>query len=96
MEAKEITHNREKQRFELQVDEHKAMVKYNLVQPDVWSLNHTFVPRQLEGRGIGSELVRQVLAHCRNHGIRIIPVCPFIEAYIRRHPEWSDLVHEGQ
>lgn len=94
MEPKEITHNQEKQRFELQIDEHKAMVKYTPVQPEVWSLNHAFVPSQLEGRGIGSELVRQVLTYCHNHGIRIIPACPFIEAYIRRHPEWKDLVYE--
>ncbi|MGM0377518.1 MAG: GNAT family N-acetyltransferase [Bacteroidota bacterium] len=95
MEPKEIIHNQEKQRFELPIEDHKAMLSYNPVQPDLWSLNHTFVPGQLEGRGIGSELVRHVLTHCRNHDIRIIPKCPFIDAYIRRHPEWSDLVHEG-
>ncbi|MFW5754365.1 MAG: GNAT family N-acetyltransferase, partial [Marinilabiliaceae bacterium] len=59
MEHQEIVHNQEKQRFELPVNEYKAMVKYNPVRPNVWSLNHAFVPRQLEGRGIGSELVRQ-------------------------------------
>ncbi|MFO8001342.1 MAG: GNAT family N-acetyltransferase [Marinilabilia sp.] len=95
MEHKEIIHNQEKQRFELQVDEHKAMLSYKRLLPEVWSLNHTFVPGKLEGQGIGSELVRHVLTHCLNNDIRIIPACPFIEAYIRRHPEWSDLVHEG-
>jgi hypothetical protein len=95
MESQEITHNEEKRRFELQMDGHKAMLNYRPVQPAVWSLNHTFVPRELEGQGIGSGLVRHVLTHCRNNGIRVIPQCPFIEAYIRRHPEWKDLVFEN-
>ena len=95
MEHKEITHNEEKRRFELQIDGHKAMLSYYPIKPAVWSLNHTFVPRPLEGQGIGSQLVSHVLTHCQNQGIRIIPECSFIEVYIRRHPEWKDLVYES-
>ena len=94
MAEKDITHNTEKRSFELQVDGHKATLMYNPVKPSVWSLNHTYVPAQLEGQGIGSKLVKHVLTHCENNDIRIIPRCPFIDAYIRRHPEWKDLVHE--
>jgi predicted GNAT family acetyltransferase len=93
MENKHIIHNQEKRSFELHVDGDKATLMYNAVKPSVWSLNHTYVPGHLEGQGIGSELVKHVLAHCQNNNISIIPRCPFIDAYIRRHPGWENLVY---
>lgn len=60
---------------------------------DLWVFRHTEVPKSMEGRGVGSELVRQALAHVRELGAKIRPICPFTAAYIRRHPEEADLVH---
>lgn len=60
---------------------------------DLWVFEHTGVPKSMEGRGIGSQLVRQALAHVRKLGATIKPVCPFTAAYIKRHPEEADLVH---
>jgi predicted GNAT family acetyltransferase len=60
---------------------------------NLWVFEHTEVPKSMEGRGIGSELVRQALAHVRKLGAKIKPVCPFTAAYVKRHPEEADLVH---
>lgn len=60
---------------------------------DLWIFKHTEVPKSMEGRGVGSELVHQALRHIRELGVMIRPVCPFTAAYIRRHPEELDLVH---
>lgn len=60
--------------------------------PNLWIFQHTEVPKSMEGRGIGSELVRQALAHVRELGVTIKPICPFTAAYIKRHPEEMDLV----
>lgn len=60
---------------------------------NLWVFKHTEVPKSMEGRGIGSELVRQALAHVRELGATIKPVCPFTAAYIKRHSEEADVVH---
>jgi predicted GNAT family acetyltransferase len=60
----------------------------------VWSLTHTEVPPALEGRGLGTRLVRTALAHVRALGATVMPVCPFVVAHLRRHPEEADVVHE--
>lgn len=59
-----------------------------------WTLGHTEVPRTIEGRGVGSALVRAALAHVRAEGAQVLPTCSFVLAYLRRHPEDADLVHE--
>ncbi len=62
---------------------------------DVVTMTHTEVDPELEGQGIGGELVRQALDDVRAHGLRVRPSCPFVAAYIRRHPEYADLVSES-
>ncbi len=59
---------------------------------DVVTLIHTEVAAQLEGRGLGEQLVAGALDDIRDAGLRIVPVCPFVGAYLRRHPEDVDLV----
>lgn len=55
--------------------------------------NHTEVNPRWEGRGIGSVLVRTTLDHVRDQGLRVLPLCPFVRAWIDRHPEYGDLVY---
>jgi predicted GNAT family acetyltransferase len=52
---------------------------------------HTEVPKELEGRGIGSALIRGVLDTARRQGLKVVPLCPFAKAYIEKHPEYADL-----
>lgn len=60
----------------------------------VWTFSHTEVPRDLEGQGYGTALVRAALDHVRSVGATVMPLCPFVVAYLRRHPEEADVVHE--
>ncbi|MEU2348068.1 GNAT family N-acetyltransferase [Modestobacter sp. NPDC049651] len=53
---------------------------------------HTEVDPAQRGRGVANELARQALEQVRASGRRVAPVCPFIAAYLRRHPEYADLV----
>jgi predicted GNAT family acetyltransferase len=52
---------------------------------------HTEVDRSLEGQGIGGALVRGALDHVRNLGLRVLPICPFVQAWMARHPDYIDL-----
>lgn len=52
---------------------------------------HTEVDPALEGQGVGGALVRGALDHVRELGLKALPVCPFVEAWMRRHPAYADL-----
>lgn len=58
----------------------------------VTTFTHTIVQPQFEGRGIGSTLIRSALDAERNVGRPVVPRCEFVQAYIRRHPEYAELV----
>ena len=53
---------------------------------------HTEVPSELEGRGIGSALIRAGLAHARENGLKVTPICPFFAAYMKKHAETQELL----
>jgi uncharacterized protein len=89
----EIVNNKERERFEARVDEALAVLEYHLTS-NVIILNHTEVPQHLEGRGVGSVLIKQVLDDARANQYSVVPMCPFVAAYIRRHQEYRDLVPE--
>jgi predicted GNAT family acetyltransferase len=78
-------------RFELEVDGHTAFLYYRL-EPGVITLVHTEVPSALGGRGVGSTLVRGALDAIRAKGLKVIATCPFVAAYLGKHPEFNDLV----
>jgi len=53
---------------------------------------HTEVPDAIEGRGVGSALARTALNDARANGLTVVPSCPFVSAYIKRHPAYLDIV----
>jgi predicted GNAT family acetyltransferase len=84
--------NEKAHRFEIQLDGETAYAEYNLVEHGI-ILPHTLVPEAFEGKGVGGQLARAALAYAREHELKVIPTCPFIAAYITKHPEHHDLVH---
>ncbi len=52
---------------------------------------HTEVDPDLEGQGVGGTLVRAALDHVRELGLRVLPICPFVQSWMARHPEYADL-----
>lgn len=56
---------------------------------------HTEVYPAFEGRGVGGALVRASLDAARAAGARVIPLCPFYAGWIKRHPDYQDLVYEN-
>lgn len=78
-------------RFELKLDNEVAYSNYKR-DGNVLTILHTEVPAALNGRGIGSALVRGELEFARAHGWKVVPVCPFVKAYMGKHPEYADLL----
>lgn len=87
----QVRDNPAESRYEAEVAGRLAMVEYLLTGPNI-TFTHTEVPEELEGRGIGGRLARFVLEDARTRGLAVIPLCPFIKAYIARHPEYAPLV----
>jgi predicted GNAT family acetyltransferase len=87
----DVRDNPEKHRFELVVDGYTALAEYRL-SPGVVTFTHTEVPKELGGRGIGSKLAKGALDQARARGLRVVPLCPFIKAWIEKHPEYRDLL----
>ncbi|HSK25705.1 MAG TPA: GNAT family N-acetyltransferase [Jiangellales bacterium] len=56
---------------------------------------HTEVEPAYEGKGVGSTLVRGALDHVRDQGLDVLPLCPFVKAWIAKHPEYQDLVYRS-
>lgn len=88
-----VNQNESTNRFEIAVDGHTSFLQYHRGS-DAISLMHTEVPKELEGRGIGSRLAKAGLEFARNASLKVVPLCPFVVAYIRRHPEYLELVQE--
>ena len=87
-----IRDNPAEHRFELDLgDGTLAIAEYELF-PDRIIFTHTKVPTQHEGRGIGSALIRFALRSARERSLKVIPLCPFFGAYIRRHEEEQGLL----
>jgi uncharacterized protein len=88
--ANNVRDNTERHRFELDADGHVAYSNYKRAD-GVLTILHTEVPEALEGRGIGSALIRGVLDIARSQGLKVVTICPFAKSYIDRHPEYADL-----
>jgi uncharacterized protein len=67
---------------------------YHLIDNVMW-LTHTEVPPALEGRGIAARLVQAALEHARAEGLRVKPACSYVRTYLKRHPEYQDLLATG-
>lgn len=90
----EVTNNIEQKRFELKTADKVAFVDY-ISAKEKFFLTHTEVPKSLEGQGIGSKLVVHALNYIKSENLKLVPLCPFVAAYLKRHPEWKEILAEG-
>ena len=84
----EVTNNKENLQFEVRLDGHMAELVYRVRGNSIY-LMHTGVPEPIGGRGIASELAKHALNYSQSQGYEIVVYCPFVKAYIEKHPEWK-------
>lgn len=87
----DVRDNKVRNRFELDAEGHVAFSEYRR-GAGVLTIMHTEVPKELNGKGIGSRLVRGLLDLVRAEGAKVKPLCPFVRGYIDKHPEYRDLL----
>jgi len=86
----DVLHKQDQSRFEILVGEYVAELDYRL-SGEVITFTHTGVPAELEGNGIGSLIVRAGLDYAREQGFKVVPLCSFVDSYMRRKPEYENL-----
>ncbi|HTI88760.1 MAG TPA: GNAT family N-acetyltransferase [Alphaproteobacteria bacterium] len=89
--ADDVRDNEALHRYELEAEGETALAYYRR-EPGVIIFTHVEVPYAVSGRGIGSRLVRGALDRARAEGLKVVPRCPFVAAYMARHREYDDLV----
>ena len=87
-----VEHNPQQSRYELRIDGDVVGYAEYLPAGDSVIVAHTEIADGHEGEGLGSALVRGTLDEIRASGKTVIPTCQFTAAYIKRHPEYVDLV----
>jgi predicted GNAT family acetyltransferase len=93
-QAVTVENNEGARRFEARTPEGMAELRYLVRGGDTLVLIHTEVPPALQGRGIAGLLARAALEWARARGLKVVPKCPYVRAFIERHPEFQDLVRQ--
>ncbi|MEY1554750.1 GNAT family N-acetyltransferase [Yoonia sp. R2331] len=86
---REVTDN--KGRYVLDHGNGISELTYSILSPQTVIADHTEVAAGHEGTGVGLQLLEALLADARAEGFKIVPLCPFVNAQRRKHPDWADL-----
>lgn len=95
MEDYTLIDNREKKQYEFHIDGYTPKIEYIKSETGEIYLTHTEVPVALEGKVIGSQLIKKALEDIKTQGLRLVPLCPFVAGYIQKNPEWRSIVMRG-
>ena len=88
-----VVHNKEKGRFEVEINGLISEVDY-ILSGNTMVVTHTGVPKELEGQGIAAAMNKALLEYADESGFKVKPLCSYTAAYIMRHPEYENLVEK--
>ena len=85
----EVKRNPERQRYEIHLDGHVAELVYR-IRENKYYLMHTWVPQDIGGRGVATALALSALKYGEENELETIIYCPFVKAFVERHPDWKN------
>ncbi len=89
--GKQVRNNEQASRYEMETDEGLCFAAYEQREGAIL-FTHTEVPEAAEGKGYASRLIDGAFADVRARGLKLVPLCAFVAAYVDRHPETQDLL----
>ncbi|MEM8964969.1 MAG: GNAT family N-acetyltransferase [Bacteroidota bacterium] len=89
-----VVHQPEKKRFAIPLNDETAVLEYIPAKKFI-VFTHTEVPVSHEGKGLASRLAKTGLEYAKETNQPVMPLCPYVAMYIRRHPEYKSLVLPG-
>jgi predicted GNAT family acetyltransferase len=87
-----FTHDEDQRQFVAEVEGHQATVSYQPVNETTLDFVSTYVPHNLRGRNVGTQVVRYALDYARDKGLQVIPSCWFVGSVVERHPEYREIL----
>ena len=87
--------NKEQHNFELWIEGMRSFIDYKIEGEKIY-LFHTEVPRELEGKGIASALAEKTLRYIEEQQLKLVPLCTYVQSFLKRHPEWMRLVNDNK
>jgi len=93
LEALEVIHNADERRFETWIDGYLSKLDY-IQDGKNFVITHVGVSPELRGQGIAGKITQVSLEYAKEHGLRVIPMCSYAAAYIRKHPEYTELTRQ--
>jgi predicted GNAT family acetyltransferase len=87
----ELVNNEAIHNFEFVVDGHRSFIDYKTKDGKIY-LVHTEVPEELEGRGVASVMVEKTFKYIEDKGLKLVPLCSYIQSYLKRYPEWDRIL----
>ncbi|MDB5287196.1 MAG: acetyltransferase [Mucilaginibacter sp.] len=87
----ELKNNEAIHNFELFVNGLRAFIDYKTKDNKIY-LIHTEVPAELKGMGVAEALVEKTFNYIEQHQLKMVPLCSYIQIFLKRHPEWNRLV----
>jgi predicted GNAT family acetyltransferase len=88
-----VVHAAGAQQFRVGEGEDAAVLQYRLTPGRITFL-HTRVPEALRGQGVAQELAHAGLEHAKAMTLRVVPICPFVQSYLEKHPEYQTMVED--
>ena len=95
LEKLEVTHNADEHRFETWIDGYLSKLDY-IQDGKNFVITHVGVSPELRGQGIAGKIVEVGLEYAKEKSLRVVPMCSYAAAYIRRHPEYTELTRQQE
>jgi len=87
-----VENDTERHRFLVRLPEGEGQLIYKQLAPHTLELVHTEVDPKLRGHGVAEAIAEAAVAHARDHGMRIVATCPYVQRWLEKHPEHKDLI----
>lgn len=89
-----LINDKSSRQFEMEVEGRMAKVEYELNGTKMF-LTQACVPKSLVNAGVGAVIVERVFAYIEENNLKLVPMCAFVTAHLRKHPEWKRIVEKG-
>lgn len=86
----DVQHDPKQNKYYAVVDGYEGEATYSEESDGTRNFHHTFVPPELRGRGVAEAIVRHALDDTKKQGHRYIATCPYVKAFVERHPEYQE------
>jgi predicted GNAT family acetyltransferase len=87
----ELIDNKAIHNFELFINGHRSFIDYKTKDNKIY-LIHTEVPAELQNMGIAEALVEKTFNYIEEHRLKLVPLCTYVQLFLKRHPEWNRLL----